>query len=159
MLIISSIIVSYIISHTPLREQQKEFMQLRGCALAEMVKSTEYAPMTEIIVMHGALESNWAQAGWVDKKRQIFAYLDRDVVLGKKKAKKHWHEYLQQFDSFEASYKNQIEYYRRRHYSHHSTETFLKDYTRTKYAVDPNHVSKIREWSKLYKALHQQYCK
>ena len=130
-----------------------------GCALAKVVEETEYAAMSDIILSHAALESNWGKAKWVDKKQQVFGYLDRDVVLGKKKAKYHWHEYLQQFDSFEASYKNQIEYYRRRHYSHHSTAAFLKGYAITKYAVDPNHTKKIETWSVQFKNLRKWFCK
>ena len=151
-----ALVTSLLIGHQT-QPHKKEFMQKYGCQLHNIVKTTEYKDVEPAILAHAALESDWGRASWVEKRKQLFAYLDRDILLGKKQAKKHWHEYLKEFSSFKESFSAQMEYYSRNHYPL-TQEKFISFFKKSGYALDPLHSDKISRASNQFKDLINQYC-
>lgn len=117
----------------------KEFFEEYGCTIYRMIGETEYAPVADIVVALGALESGYGRARWVPVTKQVFGITEnRKLQPGEIPIDR-----LMKFESIAVAVIWLTDMFRRRKYPT-QRDAFLRRLETAKYSTTPGHADLVR---------------
>lgn len=115
------------------------FFDEYGCTIYRMIDETEYAPVADIVVALGALESGYGRARWVPVTKQVFGITEnRELQPGEIPIDR-----LMKFESISAAVIWLTDMFRRRKYPS-QREAFLRRLETAKYSTTPGYADRVR---------------